>query len=286
MKLFKCVFLGLILSLLTLLFACSEQREEADKTLVVFASASLRNVMQDVADKYQQQSGISLVFNFAGSNILAKQIEASSRADVYLSANAHWMNYLSSRSLLMPGSEQVFLSNNLVVVAQKDSNWKFDSVSTMPSLPFRFLSLGNPDAVPAGRYARQYLQSINIEPNSERGSVWEAVKGRVLPAPDVRAAASMVEDMQNIIGIVYKTDALASQELKILHEIRYEENSQLERVKYLAAGLSKTGKEREENALRTRMVSSFLHFLLEEKAQKIFKRHGFKPVYNASKSVN
>jgi len=276
MNLFKPVITALIVIVLAFLCGCIEKRQADDKTLLVFAAASLRDVMQEVAEEYKKQTGVVLVFNFSGSNVLAKQIEASRKADVYLSANAYWMDYLSLRNMIHKNSERVFLSNHLVVVAQKDTHWRMDTISELDELPFRFLSLGDPDAVPAGRYAKQYLKTIQVNNDPNEMSVWDSVKDKVLPAPDVRAAAGMVKDMHDIIGIVYKTDAIVSK-LKILHEIHYEDNTGLEQVRYLAAAVNKTvvGDQRSANKEKADQVANFLAFLLDRKTQSIFEGHGF-----------
>lgn len=269
----KSAVLAFSLFFLIYLSACVESiSDEKESKLLVFASASLRDVMRDVGAAYTRQSGTQIVFNFAGSNVLARQIEASSRADVYLSANEHWVSYLSDRNLLDDSSRRIFLSNNLVVVASADSSWSLEDPSELASIPFKFLSLGNPDAVPAGRYAKHYLNSVSVkpkEPDTENGgaTVWSQVADKLLPAPDVRAAAAAVAHMPNLIGIIYKTDAVASDKLKILYEIELSETGQQERVKYVAARVSKVG-------VHTSALS-FLDFLTGIEAQKIFEQHGF-----------
>lgn len=256
-----------------------------DTALLVFASASLRDVMRDVGSAYEQSTGTQITFNFAGSNVLARQIEASPRADIYLSANEQWVTYLAERELIEADSKRVFLSNNLVVVSSVDSTWSLEHPKQLASIPFKFLSLGDPDAVPAGRYAKQYLSKIksgDITPVTQNKpgtadesvnslgkteSVWSQVSGRVLPAPDVRAAASAVSHMPSMIGIIYKTDAIASSKLKVLYEIDLREDGQSERVKYVAAAVSKTKPHPS--------ATEFLNFIMDNQAQSIFTAHGF-----------
>ncbi len=251
-----------------------------DNEILIFASASLRNVMHEVAANYKQKTGVSVRFNFAGSNVLAKQIEASTQADIYLSANVHWVKYLSDRDLIHTSTKKVFLSNNLVIVAHKSSPWSISVPSELAELPFKYLSLGDPNAVPAGSYARAYLKSVYSNSSAQKETVWASVKDRVLPAPDVRAAASIVEDMEGIIGIVYKTDAIVSNQLKILHEITYEPGSTLERVKYVAAGIRKEiGKN--ETFPKYSDVQKFLDYLIQDEAQTVFKGHGFESIFDS-----
>lgn len=248
--------------------------------ILVFASASLRNVMQEIAVNYKRKTDISINFNFAGSNVLAKQIEASTQADIYLSANVQWVKYLSDRNLIENSTRRVFLSNNLVIIANKNSSWTLSEPSQLGNLPFKYLSLGDPNAVPAGNYAKQYLNSIESNSSGQNETVWASVKDRILPAPDVRVAASAVEDIEGIIGIVYKTDAIASSKLKILHEIRYEPSSQLEHVKYVAAAVKKNTGNSNEFPNSTD-VQEFLDYLMEEEAQAVFKVHGFEGILDS-----
>lgn len=270
----KCILIHLLL-VLGLFSGCTDNTASKD-SILVFSSASLRNVMQDIGNDYQKKTGTSVVFNFAGSNVLAKQIEAATQADIYLSANVQWVEYLAEKDLILNSSKRTFLSNNLVVVAQKDSAWELNDPAQLGSLPFKFLSLGDPAAVPAGRYAKQYLNSI---------AVWESVKDRVLPAPDVRAAASMVENMSNIIGIVYKTDALASRKLKILYEVKNEGNGQLERVKYVAVSVKKKSSKSQAQQIAPN-VSGFLDYLMQDEAKLVFKRHGFATINENNSHVS
>jgi molybdate transport system substrate-binding protein len=271
---------------------CVEEKNK-DEAIIVFAAASLRDVMKDIATNYEQSTGDSIVFNFAGSNVLAQQIEASAQADIYLSANVQWMDYLMSRSLVAPQSKKVFLSNSLVFIANKRSQLVLNAPQDLSSLSFRFLSLGNPEAVPAGRYAKEYLsaypldaaqasvQTLN-EPLKKMKTLWSSVENKILPAPNVKAATSMVESMPDILGIVYKTDALASDKVKILFEVQSHENAYTPRVQYFAARVEKSfsGKDKSDDGkdmreLHAARVNSFLKYLMEEEAREVFKAHGF-----------
>ncbi len=262
------------------LFSCSGGvANDKNNTLLVFASASLRDVMRDVGSAYETKTDTQVTFNFAGSNVLARQIEASPRADIYLSANAQWVQYLAERDLIEAHSQRVFLSNNLVIVSSIDSSWTLDHPSHLASIPFKFLSLGDPDAVPAGRYTKLYLSNLKSSKQDESGgsleeksSVWSQVSDRVLPAPDVRAAASAVSHIPNMIGIVYKTDVIASAKLKVLYEIDLRENGQSERVKYMAASVRKADQHPD--------AANFLNFIMGNQAQSIFAAHGFDTILN------
>lgn len=277
---------------LMIITGCSEVKNQ-DETILVFAAASLRDVMKEVATNYELSTGASLVFNFAGSNVLAHQIEASAQADVYLSANVQWMDYLSNKGLVAPRSKQVFLSNSLVFIVNKSSPLVLNEPQDLRSLSFRYLSLGNPEAVPAGRYAKDYLSSLPLDARQNGSKVqdesllnkktlWSSVENKILPAPNVKAATSMVESMPDVLGIVYKTDALASDKVKILFEVQKNKNDHTHRVQYLAARVKKSfsGKGKSDNAKEVRelhatRVDGFLNYLMKEEAREVFKAHGF-----------
>jgi len=284
--------LKLSLCAVLVIAGCGEVKNK-DEAILVFAAASLRDVMKEIGTNYEQSTGDSIVFNFAGSNVLAQQIEASAQADIYLSANVQWMDYLMDKGLVAPRSKKVFLSNSLVFIANKRSQLVLNAPQDLSSLSFRFLSLGNPESVPAGRYAKEYLSSYPLdaaqasvqplnEPLKKNKTLWSSVENKILPAPNVKAATSMVESMPDILGIVYKTDALASDKVKILFEVQSHENNYSPRVQYLAARVKKSFSEKDKSddvkhmrELHAAKMNSFLKYLLEEEAREVFKAHGF-----------
>ena len=210
---------------------------------------------------FEGQTRADLRFNFAGSNLLALQIEAAPRADVYLSANERWMDYLDQRNLLAAGTRRTLLSNRLVMVAQRASPFRLQEAGDLADLPFRFLALADPDGVPAGRYAREYLKGL---PRGA-GSVWEAVVPRVAPAPDVRAALAMVEADPRVVGIVYRTDAAASPRVRVLLEVPPEEGPL---IRYQAAAI--------RSSPRPALARTYLDFLGQAAARREFESHGFR----------
>jgi len=256
---------------LTLLTACQQKTEPAPDTILVFAAASLRDVMQDIAEIFHQQTGIAVTFNFAGSNVLARQIAAAPKADVFLSANTHWMDYLAKDDRVDVATQRPFLSNNLVFIAHKDSELELITPQQLLDLPFRFLSIGNPQAVPAGHYAKAYLSSV---PHNQQ-NLWHSLSHRILPASDVKAATAMVEAMPDIIGMVYKTDALASSNVRILYE---PQSDGLMEIQYIGAKINKLSSS--ESTHSYRHAISFLDFLSQAESTAIFHKHGFLTLTN------
>jgi molybdate transport system substrate-binding protein len=218
------------------------------RSIDVFAAASLRDALTEVGVAYERQAGVAVAFNFAGSNTLAQQIVASGAGDVFVSADERWMDEVEKAGRVLGGTRRIVLANRLVVIARRDATAAVLKPEDLATASYRALSMGDPDAVPAGRYAKAAL----------KGPVWEAIAARVVPAPDVRAALALVESDPEIVGIVYRTDALASPKVRVLAEIPGE-------AAYPAA------------ALREGPGRGFVEFLSSPQARAIFERHGFSP---------
>lgn len=228
---------------------------------MVFAAASLRDVMLDQAAEFERLAGRRVAFNFAGSNVLALQLEASpGSADLFLSADRLWMDYLLEAEVAAPESRRDLLSNRLVVVAAHDSAIEVKRLSDVARPEVRFLALGNPEAVPAGRYARAALESVALD----GGTLWDRIEERVAPAADVRGALALVEARSDALGIVYKTDAQSSARAKVVLEIS---EAATPPIAYSAALLRQS--PRQEPA------AAFLSYLESEPAGELFERHGF-----------
>jgi molybdate transport system substrate-binding protein len=178
--------------------------------VMVYAATSLRDVLQDLAPRCEAALGIRLVFNFGGSNDLARQIEAGDKADVFFSADESWMDHVARAGLLDTDSRLSPLSNRLVVVVPKDSALAIHSAGDLVAPAVRRLSLANPDAVPAGKYAKAWL---------EKAGVWNRLQDRVVPGVDVRAALAAVESGAVEAGVVYRTDAAISGRARVAYEV-------------------------------------------------------------------
>ncbi len=172
-------------AVLLILFAtwCSPDgdRSSARKPtqLMIFAAASLQDVLTEVGQAYEESDPVNITYNFAGSNVLARQLVAAPKADVYLSASEQWMDYVRKAGVLAKDSRRTFLSNSLVVIASRNSRWNLTRQADLASPEYKYLSLANPEAVPAGRYAKSWLESISIHD----GTLWHLVKDRVAPVP-------------------------------------------------------------------------------------------------------
>jgi len=240
--------------------------QPAPQGVMVYAAASLRDVMHDVGSAFAIENGAAterVHFNIAGSNVLAQQIVAAAQADIFISANADWIDHVEKAGRVVDGTRKDILSNRLVVVAHESTDWKIDEPADLGRLPFEHLSVGNPDAVPAGRYARQFLEGTAYA----NETLWDGVSDRVAPAPDVRAALALVEADPSVLGIVYRTDATASDDVRILYEIP---DSEVPPVRYAVARIYRPDASDQAEA--------FYEFLLSAKAQELFAERGFVPI--------
>ena len=229
--------------------------------LMVFAAASLRDVMSEVASRFEQDHGIHVNYNFAGSNVLARQLLATPRADLFISANKAWMRRLEQAGRVVPGSHQVVLGNRLVVIVNRASNLEGDPRELFCTPGFEYLSIGNPEAVPAGIYAREWLEKLSCDGGD---SAWDAVAGRIAPAPDVRAALGLVAAGRDIPGIVYATDAAMSDKVRVIHEVT---GNDAPVISYYAALV--------DNESSHDRAKGFIRFLSGEQASDVFRRYGF-----------
>ncbi len=227
---------------------------------MVFAAASLREVVQELGQAFEQKHHIALVYNFAGSNTLAQQIQTAPLADVFLSADARWVDFLEKAGRTLPGLRSPFLSNRLVVISQPHSGTALVHPSRLKDAPFKALALANPEAVPAGRYAKAFLESVRVEGQS----LWDWVKEKTVPTLDVRAALALVESDPAVWGIVYRTDAATSDRVQVLYEVPPTLHPP---IVYWAAAIQ--GRPQVNGA------KTFLQFLRGPEARAIYKKHGF-----------
>ncbi|MGH9869791.1 MAG: molybdate ABC transporter substrate-binding protein [Candidatus Polarisedimenticolia bacterium] len=178
--------------------------------VVVYAAASLRDALQESAPACERAVGAKLLFNFGASNDLARQIQAGNKADVYFSADESWMDKVAADGLVDTASRRALLSNRLVIVAAPDVQHTIGGAADLARAPVRFISMADPEAVPAGKYAKAWLV---------KQGQWEAVRPRVLPGVDVRAALAAVESGGAELGIVYATDAAISRKVRVVYTV-------------------------------------------------------------------
>jgi molybdate transport system substrate-binding protein len=178
--------------------------------VTVFAAASLNDSLKQIAAAYEKDSGDKLAFNFGASSMLARQIEEGAPADVFFSADETKMDALEKKGLLVSETRKSRLSNTLVIVVAADSTLKIDAPEALATSSVKHLALADPKAVPAGIYAKEFL---------EKRKLWAAVEGKVVPTENVRAALAAVESGNVEAGMVYRTDAAISKKVKVACQI-------------------------------------------------------------------
>ena len=235
--------------LLCLLLALPARAEE----LHVFAAASLTDALKEIAPEYEKATGDKLVLNLGASSTLARQIQEGAPADLFLSADEEKMDGLEKRKLLLAGTRRSVLSNTLAVVVPSDSTLRISGPADLASV--RALALAEPQTVPAGIYAKEYLK---------RKGLWSRVIDRVIPTENVRAALAAVESGNADAGIVYKTDAGISKKVKIAYEVPRAEAPE---ISYPFAVLADS--KRQEAARR------LLDWLTSPPALAVFRKYGF-----------
>lgn len=217
----------------------------------VLAAASLTEALQEIGRDYERRSGDRVIFSFGGSSTLARQIEAGAPADLFLSADEAKMNTLARRGLIDPRTRVSVLSNRLVIVVPRTGGRALENPRDL--VHCRRIAIAEPSSVPAGIYARQYLQTLGI---------WNAVSRKIVPAENVRAALAAVAAGNVDAAIVYRTDARIQKNVRVVHEVR---NGP--RISYPFAVVARP--ERPAAARR------FLAHLRSRTARDIFARHGF-----------
>ena len=230
---------------------------QGDRVLV-FAAASLKNAMDDVASAYEASHDTDLRVSYAGSSTLARQIEQGAPAGVYVSANEAWMDRLEERGRIVAASRVDLLRNDLVLVAPSDSDvrptlaQKSDLFAALGANGY--LAMANTEAVPAGIYGRQALQQLGL---------LEELQGRIAQSEDVRAALALVARGETPLGVVYASDAVAEHDVRVIETFAADSHDP---IIYPAALVTDAD---------TPAARDFLAFLQSEPARRLFKQWGF-----------
>ena len=223
--------------------------------IYVSAAASLTDVLKEIAIPYEKQSGDNLVFNFAASSVLARQIEEGAPADLIFSADEAKLDALEKAGLLLPETRKSVLSNTLVIVVPNDSTVDFNSARDLAGPGIKKIAVGEPSSVPAGIYAKEYLDKLGI---------WQKLTDKIVPVESVRAALAAVESGNVDAGIVYKTDALISQKVKVAYEVPATEGPA---ISYPLAVL--------KDAKSPDAAKKLAAYLESAPAEAVFQKYGF-----------
>ncbi|MCB2148360.1 MAG: molybdate ABC transporter substrate-binding protein [Deltaproteobacteria bacterium] len=231
----------------------------AQTEVVVFAAASTTNAVTEIGDLFAARKLGTVTTSFASSSTLAKQIASGAPADVYLSANKKWMDFLEEKNFIDKATRVDLLGNRIVLIAPSKSsiqalevNGKLDLAALLGSEGR--LSMGDPDHVPAGMYGKKAMESLNL---------WDKVKDRLAPMKDVRAALVLVERAEAPLGQVYATDAAISNKVRVVGLFPLDSHPPIVYPVAAVAGGKISG------------AKLFLEFLRSQEARAIFEKYGF-----------
>ena len=247
--------LHLFAALAALLLSPAASAQE--RGLVVLAAASLQESLTEAADVWAAQGHAKPVISFAASSALARQVIAGAPADLFLSADEEWMDAVARAGSLRAGTRTTLLGNRLVLIAPAASKVRLIPARGFPLarvLGSGRLAVADPNAVPAGKYAKAALTALGV---------WPSVAAKVAPAENVRAALALVERGAAPLGIVYATDARASKAVRIVGTFPASSHPP---IRYPVALLK---------ASRSKDAAGFRAFLLSKQGRAIFARHGF-----------
>ncbi|OAF05786.1 molybdate ABC transporter substrate-binding protein [Bradyrhizobium centrolobii] len=246
--------------LLALIFSAGSPggAQGAGPDLLVFAAASLKTVLDDVNAHWQANAGKRAVISYASSAALAKQIEQGAPADIFISADEDWMDYLAERKLIRPETRSDLVGNRLVLIAPKGADLHVDIIPGFP-LPSLVghgrLAMANTDAVPAGKYGRAALESLGV---------WDSVKDRIAQAENVRAALLLVSRGEAPLGIVYKSDAVSEPAVVTVGSFPESTHPRIIYPVAVVAGSTKPD-----------AAAAFIDLLRSPEARSIFEKQGF-----------
>ncbi|MDO8397264.1 MAG: molybdate ABC transporter substrate-binding protein [Bradyrhizobium sp.] len=228
-----------------------------DKSLTVFAAASMKNALDDIGAAYAAKSGVRIVASYAASSALAKQIEQGAPADIFASADTDWMDYAAGKKTISEPSRVNLLGNSLVLIAPKDS--KLDKVAIGPGFDLSKLAgdgriaTGDVKAVPSGKYAKAALEKLGA---------WQAAEPKFAMAESVRAALALVARGEAPLGIVYATDAKVEPGVRIVGSFPADSHPA---IIYPVAATATAKPE----------AAAYLTFLRSSAAKTIFEKYGF-----------
>ena len=225
--------------------------------VLVFAAASLKNALDAINTQWQKETGKKASISYGASPALAKQIEQAAPAQMFISADLDWMDYVAQRNLIKPETRSNLLGNRIVLIAHKDKAQPIDikpGFDLAKALGDGRLSMANVDSVPAGKYGKAALEKLGV---------WGSVSGRIAQAENVRAALLLVSRGEAPLGIVYQTDAAADPNVKIIGTFPEDTHPPI----IYPIALTATANHPDAGA--------FLDYIKSAKAKPLFEAQGF-----------
>ncbi len=235
------------------LLGCSISRTQTNQEAVLFAAASTTDAVLQIVEQFTNETNIKVNTNFASSSVLSNQINAGADADVYLSANVQWADFLEENGLA--AKRIPLLSNGLVLVVPKEIQIKIETPEDLLQEKVTRISIADPTSVPAGTYAKKALSTLGL---------WQQIAPKVVRGADVRQSLAYVETKEVEAGIVYSTDAAISDQVKIVHTF---DPALMAPIEYPLV-LTKTG-------LNNPSAKKLYQYLSSQAALEIFQNYGF-----------
>ena len=239
-----------------ILFSQAACAQDAKSPVIVFAAASLKNALDKLTADWQQESGQTVKTSYAASSTLAKQMEEDAPAQIFISADLDWMDYVAAKGLIKPESRSELLGNKLVLIAPKDSSVSLDlkpGADLAKALGGGRLAMGNVDSVPAGKYGKAALEKLGL---------WSGVSNKLAQSESVRAALLLVSRGEAALGIVYQTDAISDPNVKIVATFPADSHPPI----IYPVALTKKANE---------AAGAFLGYIELPKAAPVFEAQGF-----------
>lgn len=251
---------GKLLAGAVISFALVSQSVASEK-ITVFAAASLTNALNEIAAQYKQEKNAEVVASYASSSTLARQIEQGAPANLFISADQQWMDYAIDKNLMVADTRYTLLGNDLVLIAPKDSSLNDVVINKETKwkslLHGGKLAVGDPDHVPVGIYAKESLEYLGA---------WNTVSPEMARTNNVRSGMALVERDEAPLGIVYGSDAVASDKVKVVGVFPADSHKPVE---YPMAVV----KDQDNKSVR-----EFYDYLKTPQAAEIFKKYGFSPL--------
>jgi molybdate transport system substrate-binding protein len=250
-------FAAFILSFVILCGSTLSPVSAEDKTLTVFAAASMKNALDDIDAAFTAKTGVKVNASYAASSTLAKQIEQGAPADIFVSADTDWMDYAVGKKNINESTRVNLLGNSIVLIAPKDS--KIDTVTIGPGFDLAKLAgdgkiaTGDVKSVPVGKYAKAALEKLGA---------WSAAEPKFAMAESVRAALTLVARGEAAIGIVYSTDAKVEPGVKVIGTFPADSHPP---IIYPVAATSTAKPE----------ANAYLDYLRSSAAKAVLEKYGF-----------
>jgi len=251
----------ILLSIFTLFTGCTSlsQPSTPNVELTISIAASLTDVMNEAKINFRKEyPNIKINYNIGGSGTLEQQIELGSPVDIFISAATDKMDTLQKKGLLLTNSRKNLLSNELVLISPSDLNINFNGLQSLAEPTFQHIAIGDPSTVPAGKYAKQAL---------EHATIWDTIQPKLVPTKDVRQVLTYVETENTEAGIVYLSDVMNNQKVKVVSKI---DTTWYSPIIYPMA-IIRDSKHKNEAQL-------FENYLNSKDGHELLKKYGFKPI--------